>query len=334
MKTEYGRSDSDWSSDDWESRRASNHVGAWEVDPTLPLRLFYGLEASGRLTFGYVAAGKPGNLPLSSLVQVHRRQRELDDKWTLALTLTSAESELVFRQLAEHIYQRVSATSSEVQGVAAFMNSVSEWKALFAGSNRKSLAELRGLFAEIYVGYTICAEYMPDSAVVKAWGGPMMADQDYQFPKFAVEVKSVHPTSRAIEIASEFQLEGDGIFLAVATVLDEREPFENSMTLPELVGSIRKRFQGEHLVKEMFNETFSLHKLDLSEPYYDEIHFSCVGIRVFEVSGDFPRITSTILPSGVNRVNYKIQLGEIAAYECDLGDALSLNSQDGDSGWN
>lgn len=334
MKTEPTHPESEWCSEDWESRRASNHVGAWEVDPTLPLRLFYGLEASGRLTFGYVATGRPGNLPLSSVVQVHRRQRELDDKWTLALTLTSSESELVFRQLSEHIYQRVRATSSEAQGVTAFVNSVSDWKALFAGPNRMSLAELRGLFAEIYVGYIKCAEFMSDSAVVKAWGGPLMADQDYQFSKFAIEVKSVHPTSRAIDIASEFQLEGEGIFLAVVTVIDERASFENSMTLPELVESIRNRFQGESLLAEMFNETFSQHKIDLNDPFYEEIYFSCVGIRILEVSGDFPRITSAMLPPGVNRVNYKIQLGEIAAYERVLDDVVSANAHEGDGTWN
>lgn len=309
-----------WSAREWDTRRSSSHVGAWEVDPNLPLRLFYGIESTGWLTFGYVAKDKPESPPLSSAVQVHRRRRDLDGKWTLALTLVAPDSEAVFRQLTEHIYARVIATSSEEQGVRAFMESVSEWKKLFAAPNRMSLAELRGLFAELHVGFVTCSAIVSDAAAVSAWEGPFMADQDFQFPKFSVEVKSVRPTSRAVDIASEYQLDGEDIYIAIATVLDDRSSFDGSMTLPELVATIRHRLNGQPALVESFEDALAQHEIDLSDAFYEDTHLSCIGVRFFEVSGAFPRITTKMVPRGATGVSYKIQLSEIGEYERVISD--------------
>lgn len=319
-----------WSAKEWDSRRSSGQIGAWEVDPNLPLRLFYGVESTGWLTFGYVATAKPGSPPLSSAVQVQRRQRDLDDKWTLSLTLTAADSEVVFGQLAEHIYARVRATSSEEHGVRAFMESVSEWKKLFATPNRMSLAELRGLFAELHVGFVTISTLLSDSPVLSAWEGPFMADQDFQFPEFSVEVKSVRPTSRAIDIASEYQLDGDNIYLAIATVLDDRSSFDGSMTLPQLVTAIRGRLKGQPALAESFEEAFAEHEIDLSDAFYEDTHLKCTGVRFFEVSENFPRITAKLLPQGVTGVSYKVQLSEIVEYERLVQDLPRLPVAEGE----
>lgn len=318
-----------WSAREWDTRRSSNHVGAWEVDPNLPLRLFYGVEATGWLTFGYVATAKPGSPPLSSAVQVHRRQRDLDEKWTLSLTLTAPDSEAVFRQLAEHIYSRVSATSSEGHGVDAFMESVSEWKKLFATPNRMSLAELRGLFAELHVGFVTCSAIVSDAAAVSAWEGPFMADQDFQFPGFSVEVKSVRPTSRAVDIASEYQLDGEAIYIGIATVLDDKTSFDGSTTLPELVATIRHRLHGQPALAESFEDALAQHEIDLSDAFYEDTHLSCIGVRFFEVSGEFPRITTAMVPQGATGVSYKIQLSEIGEYERVISDLVRTPAAEG-----
>jgi hypothetical protein len=319
-----------WSAKEWDTRRSSSHVGAWEVDPNLPLRLFYGLETTGWLTFGYVATAKPGSPPLSSAVQVHRRQRDLDGKWTLSLTLTAPDSEAVFRQLAEHIYARVSATLSEEQGVHAFMESVSEWKKLFAPPNRMSLAELRGLFAELHVGFVTCSAIVSDTAAVSAWEGPFMADQDFQFPGFSVEVKSVRPTSRSVDIASEYQLDGEDIYIAIATVLDDRSSFAGSMTLPELVATIRYRLHGQPALAQSFEDALAQHEIDLSDAFYEDTHLSCTSVRFFEVSGEFPRITAKMVPQGATGVSYKIQLSEIGGYERIISDLIQTLGAEGE----
>jgi hypothetical protein len=319
-----------WSAQEWDTRRSSSHVGAWEVDPNLPLRLFYGVESSGWLTFGYVATAKPGSPPLSSAVQVHRRQRDLDEKWTLSLTLTAPDSEAVFMQLAEHIYARVSATSSEAQGVHAFMESVSEWRKLFATPNRMSLAELRGLFAELHVGFVTCSAVVSDAAAVSAWEGPFMADQDFQFPGFSVEVKSVRPTSRAVDIASEYQLDGEDIYIAIATVIDDRSSFVGSMTLPELVSTIRHRLHGQPALAESFEDALAQHEIDLDDAFYEDTHLSCIGVQFFEVSGEFPRITAKMVPQGATGVSYKIQLSEIGEYERVISDLVRTPAAEGE----
>lgn len=315
-----------WSAGEWDTRRSSGHVGAWEVDPSLPLRLFYGVESTGWLTFGYVGTAKPGSPPLSSAVHVHRRQRDLDEKWTLSLTLTAPDSEAVFRQLAEHIYVRVSAATSEERGVRAFMESVSEWKKLFATPNRMSLPQLRGLFAELHVGFVTCSAIMSDAAVVSAWEGPYKADQDFQFPGCSVEVKSVRPTSRAFDIASEYQLDGEDIYIAIATVLDDRSSFDGSMTLPELVTTIRHRLHTQPDLAEAFENALAQHEVDLSDAFYEDTYLSCRDVRFFEVSGEFPRITAKMVPLGAAGVSYKIQLSEIGEYERGIGDLVQATA--------
>lgn len=203
-----------------------------------------------------------------------------------------------------------------------FMESVSEWKRLFAAPNRMSLAELRGLFAELHVGFVACSAIVSDAAAVSAWEGPFMADQDFQFPEFSLEVKSIRPTSRAVDIASEYQLDGEDIYIAIATILDGSSSFEGSMTLPDLVTKIRHRLQGQPAVAELFEDALAEHELDLADAFYEDTYLSCTGVRYFEVTSGFPRITAKMVPRGATGVRYKIQLNEIGEYEraiTDLG---------------
>jgi len=304
-----------WTSAAWDRQRLTFQAGAWEVDPLSPLRLFYGLESSGHLTFGYVAEEKPQTLPLSSVIRVDRRQRDIDGKWTVVLTLLSPESEVVFRRLAEHIYSRVTDTTSESEGVIAFVESVAEWKRLFSSPHRLSLSQLRGLFAELWVGFTTCRDLLDDDLIPGAWNGPFMSDQDYQFPTFYLEVKSSHRTSRAIQISSEYQLDGNNIYVAVATVQDEVGPFEGSLTLVEIISMIRRRYATRPQLAEIFEDALMELELDLSDPFYEDVHMICERVRFYEVNEKFPRIIPSMLRPGIGGVTYKIQLAEINDFE-------------------
>lgn len=318
-----------WTAANWDRRRSSVQAGAWEVDPLSPLRLFYGLEATGRLTFGYVANERPGTLPLSSVIRVDRRHRGIDDKWTLVLTLLAAESEVVFRRLAEHVYARVMDSTTEAAGISAFEEAVSEWKRLFASPPRLSLGQLRGLFAELWVGFVIFRELLDDESILGSWNGPFMADQDYQFPEFMLEVKSIYQTSRAVQISSEYQLDGKNIYLAVATVLDESKPFDRSTTLPELISIIRARFRGKPSLVEIFEDALAELEIDLSDAFYEDTHLICEQVRIYEVNEVFPRIVPDMLQTGITGVTYKIQLKELVEFERNLNSIQIVNKTGG-----
>lgn len=252
-----------WSHMEWDSRREAFEAGYWELDPKTSLRMIYGLDPGGRLSFGYISREKPSVPPLSSVVKIERRQRSIDGKWTLLVTLVAEDTEAVFRQLAEHIYARVSKASTESSAVVAFMDAVNDWKRLFSPSKRLSMGQLRGLFAELYVGFVSCADRIPAETVAASWEGPYMADQDFVFPEFSIEVKSCRPTSRAVDIASEHQLDAENIHLAVATIIDDTRPFENCMTLIDLIEMVRIRIKGNPAAVEHFEDAFTELSIDL-----------------------------------------------------------------------
>jgi hypothetical protein len=295
-----------------------------EVDPDLELRLVCGTDQAGQPMFCSISNLKPGIPELSDAVDVTRTQRTIDGHWVLLLTLKAAKFTDVFVQLCGHIVDRVSETSSEAQGLSAFMAGVEEWRTLLQAppSQRLSLDATRGLFGELWLGFSNLVEECPAGHVMDAWHGPFQSDQDFQFAGGPlIEVKTVHSRARRIQISSENQLNclpNERLFVVVVSADDAMADTPGAMTVPALLDQTDLLLQDAGVAQSELARRLAELRFDRSDDVYADMHFLPTGVRFLEVTESFPRIEPSMLPVGVSRVSYSLDLADLASFECDF----------------
>ena len=103
----------------------------------------------------------------------------------------------------------------------------------------------------------------------------------------------------------------------------------SGVSLPELVASLRDRFEGEALA--VFNESLrDSGYLDVQEPLYRRHLHQVLEEWHHAVVDRFPRITRKEVPDGVSGVAYKLSLAKCTPYRVNCCDMLVqlLNSVD------
>ncbi|WP_459385252.1 PD-(D/E)XK motif protein [Arthrobacter humicola] len=294
-----------------------------EVDPDLDLRLVCGTDQAGQPMFCSISTHKPGIPELSDAVDVTRTQRSIDGNWVLLLTLKAPRFTDVFVQLCAHIVDRVSETSSEAQGLSAFIASVEEWRTLLQApaSQRFSLDAARGLFGELWAGFFNLVPVFQVSHVMDAWRGPFQSDQDFQFPGGPlIEVKTVHSRARRIQISSENQLNClpyERLFVCLVAADDAMADTPGAMTIPALLDRIDRLLHDAGVAQSELVSRLAELRFDRSDDAYADMHFLPTGVRFFEVTGSFPRIEPSMLPAGVSRVSYSLDSADLAPFACD-----------------
>jgi hypothetical protein len=119
-----------------------------------------------------------------------------------------------------------------------------------------------------------------------------------------VEVKTILPGAHSVSIASADQLECGSIPLQLAVVVTD---ISRGVSVPELVETIRRGIESTPTAVSEF-------ELRLEEAGYtnrDEyasLRFTAHEIRYYLVGPDFPRITTSLLPPGISRVTYDLDL--------------------------
>jgi hypothetical protein len=143
---------------------------------------------------------------------------------------------------------------------------------------------------------------------VSSWKGPSAAQQDYQLPGCAIEVKTTGTKQpQRLTINSERQLDDTGIsalFLFYLSV-DSREGSGESLNM--LVDAIRAALVSDFAARVMFDDRLiEAGYLDLHRPLYDKTGYTVRTAKAFRVNEGFPRIVEADLKVGVGDVHYSI----------------------------
>ncbi len=295
--------------DRWRALLARGEPESREVDAESRLRMLMGVSPVGRPYFAVVVSRKPGLPDLPSSIEVTRRQRATDGRWTLTLELQVHALTDAFVSLISDLATKSAVAASEHEALGIFLDTLSEWRELLtARTDRLSEGALRGLIAELWFGFQSEAHGHPDSEAARAWTGPLGGAQDFQFPapSHYFEVKSLRPSRTSIEISSEEQLDGDNIRLAVVTIEEVTAP-SKGITLPGLVTSIRSSFRNGADRSE-FNRRFARLFINLDDSWYSEHEYQVRRLQVFSVIEQFPALRRSVLPLAVARTTYWIDV--------------------------
>jgi hypothetical protein len=295
--------------DRWRALLAHGEPEQREVNAESPLRMLIGVSPVGRPYFAVIVSQKPGLPDLTSAIEVTRRQRATDGRWTLTLELQVHALTDAFVSLVSDLATKSAVAASEREALEIFLDTLAEWRELLnARADRLSEGALRGLIAELWFGFESGAHGHSESEATRAWAGPLGGAQDFQFPAPSrhFEVKSLRPSRASVEISSEQQLDGDNIRLSVVTVEEVSTPSEG-IILPKLVISIRSRLK-DGADRSEFNRRFARLLINLDDPWYSERAYEIRRLQVFVVSQEFPALRRSQLPLAIARTTYWIDL--------------------------
>lgn len=237
-------------------------------------------------------------------------------RYAVELALTSAAYADLFNALINDIVSAVAPIDDASAAVKQFIGRFERWQAfLKTAGEGLSRQRQRGVFGELLVLRDTLAPITGAGAAVIAWTGPAQAPQDFTFGPVAVEVKTTASNRHQhLGISGERQLDTsrlDHLFLAHLSV-DEQEGVGE--TLPELVADLRSVTATDPLEQIALEERlFAGGYHDLHAVRY-VIGYSLREQNLFEVTGDFPRITEPELPVGIGEVHYSLAVSACTSW--------------------
>ena len=234
------------------------------------------------------------------------------------LVLTDSEHTDIFDMLVLDLVTVAEQPNEERAALTRFLNRLSDWQHLLRRLAPRGLSpeSQQGLWGELWVLREVVTPAAGLREAVKAWRGPLGADQDFQLGTACIEVKSTTANRLdRIGISSERQLEvpNDVNLLLVTLSLDAR--FNHGQTLPGIIGAVRAAASTSgclHLFDDRLQQ-YGYQNDDASS--YGEIGFSIRSIRAFQVTPDFPKIVSNDLHPGISNVKYSLSVAACGQFK-------------------
>jgi hypothetical protein len=229
----------------------------------------------------------------------------------LDVLCTGASGQEVFNLVASAILDKVGhgATPSE-----AVRSTLARWRRFWGAAPIGGLTgeEIRGLFGELWFLGVWLLPHGHDQ--LRHWLGPTGTRHDFQWPRLAVDAKATASTRGHIHrINGLDQLDppADGRLLLFS--LRMREEASASNTLVSLVDTITTKLADDaDALDQLESRLVMAGYSSLEADRYAEVRFRVINERLYDVRGDFPRLSETSftrgLPAGIERVDYEINL--------------------------
>ncbi len=294
---------------------------------------FLGLEMPSRyrmliLRVSATSAERQPEIPDSRGLAVRTIPRNVDGgQVEVELVLTDSQHSDIFDLLIRDLVESAEEPQSERTGLTRFLSRLSDWQQLLRRLAPRGLSPeaQQGLWGELWVLREVAAPVMAMPEAVRAWRGPLGADQDFQMGTTNVEVKtSTAHGLESIPISSERQLDApEGVALIlVAMSLDSRMGFGE--TLPEMVANSRTAASGAGCLGPLDDRLSLLGYRTEDEILYSEVGYGLRSLRSFLVGDGFPMIVPSDLRPGVAGVRYSISIHSCSPYEMGVDEPSSL----------
>ena len=290
-----------------------------------PLDFLIGKDHERRFIFIFecnAISGDVFDLPKVSGINIVFNPVE-SSKSQLVLILQDTEQFEIFRILCCDLIDATKQfkTDNEAANIAKIIVRIKRWQSLLKKTKEQLLdsAKQIGLIGELRFLSEFMFNLFEDTTAVEAWRGPYGDEQDFSINGYIFEVKTQLVTSdEYLQINSEAQLDdtsGD-IIIVHQTIEVGSEEADDTTSLNQLIEKIRDLLR---------NTPSAIDKLDMGllewgyikRDEYDEPLYCLRNRKYFEVTEDFPKITSSSLPAGIDNVRYRISMTDCETFEIE-----------------
>lgn len=312
--------------DPWRSLTTPREAGmltARRVSESSQWNFFWALDSEGAalLLLRYAAGAAPRErCPKLRGVDVMLLSDSDASGPALVLRLRDPSLRDLFAKLCDDILTSTRSATTEIEAAATALARTWRWHYLLRGSGDGllSLEEQKGLIGELLVLEGYFLETVPASAAVLAWRGPLGESRDFLMQHLAVESKAVSSSPASlVRISSEYQLDDipfGAAFLHISNVEPVRDEAEEGVTVSDVVNRVRERVHAEDVGACSRFDALLLAAGYRMQDDYSGTRWSASLRAIYSVHGNFPRVQSTSLRSGLADVQYSLAVSACAEF--------------------
>lgn len=224
----------------------------------------------------------------------------------------------LFPVLIQDIYEYIILAANEIDLVRRTVSRLNHWQVFLKRHQHVRLSEAGqiGLWGELWFIYSRLIQHIGIEAAINSWQGPEGRNQDFEFNRAAVEVKTTatNPHER-LHISNARQLEPaglDNLYLYHIALVIHRE---SGLSLPGLIANISQLVQANSTTLENFNEQlFRLGYLKSESTWYGKTGYHVLSQHAYRIEAGFPRIVLDDIPEGVGDVKFSVVLSACSEY--------------------
>jgi len=296
--------------DIWESLRRTGTSSQRRLDAEHPCDLYADYDPPDQVGLVAICDGRPVLPKPMRAITIEAGQRA-DGRWSLRLALQQPNLIPVFAALCRDIAAATLNGVTEADLAPTVLGRLHRWRSLLE-RDAAGLEEttLRGLVGELTI---LLERVLPENSprvAIDAWKGPQGAAQDFLLPNGArIEVKAIEWDSRTVRINGLAQLDPgvDELTLAAVRLQTTTPSAQGALTVSQLVERIRLAIAADLDALDLFEARLALigwHE----HPSHDEFAVRVLAVEAHTVTGEFPRLVTSTVPSGVSEVEYDATL--------------------------
>jgi hypothetical protein len=298
-------------------------INGRRVDANLPWNIFWALGVGQRclLVFRHQADSPPKTrIPKLKGVEIGFTEPDSYGACILFLKLLDPTHRDVFHRLCLDIVSVTSAAKTESEAINLFLTRTWRWHHLLRGGLDQKLSkeEQKGLIGELLVIESLLLPCLPPCDAVAAWTGPLGAPKDFEIGRLCIEAKARRGAATPfIAISSEHQLDTSGVdalYLHVVELDGAAGENQDALTVTSVADRVRDQISKHDMEAAYLFERLLMSSGFRWEDDYKDSRWIEGASSLFEVCGEFPRITGTAFPSGVSNVKYSIALKDCAGF--------------------
>jgi hypothetical protein len=298
-------------------------VGACEL---MAARCFPGNEEALLARFPNVRPNSSERLPEGWGFEVVRVDPFSDGMTWIALSRKESGSPELFAEMVGDVAGAMDSAASEGEGaiLRTMLRRVRMWQQFMSrGAGLLSPEAELGLAGELFFMELLLNAGVSPEIVLNGWVGPDDAPQDFILGDGAIEVKATMSSSGfPVKIGSLEQLDdalASPLFLAAVRFAGG----EVGTTLPEMVAELERCLADEPGAIYLLRERLMVAGYSDAHAGQYSRRFEPKERRVLYVKEGFPRLTPGIVPAGVTRALYEINLDHAGDFLRNFDEVLS-----------
>ncbi|MDO9354951.1 MAG: PD-(D/E)XK motif protein [Solirubrobacteraceae bacterium] len=263
--------------------------------------------------------------------RLRREESPTAGKARLRLELTTASYGDIFLVVSSDILTKILQAHDEQEAIVALRRRIEHWRRFMQASGPDGLSRFEqiGLFGELLVLRSLLKVPNNNEDALISWLGPKGANQDFILRDRAIEVKTTtgnEPTR--VQISNERQLDTRGLALLILCHICVDERIKSGTTLPALVEQISHTL-AQHHVHLFLDCLLAVGYHDSQRHLYLDAGFIERDRNYYQVTGDFPRLTTADLRDGVSEVRYQVDLSSAAPLKVSESQVIASFFRDG-----